>query len=111
MCKMWKRNNQYSIRYSQYTFYTDLREQIIELEDLSLKDITEEDLLKYKGSKEALSKAREDKALSVVSMLELFQGQLSLDDILYTEIPILNQLHDAKIKYMKEVAKAREQKR
>ena len=44
-------------------------------------------------------------------MLELFQGQLSLDDILYTEIPILNQLHDAKINYMKEVAKARERKR
>lgn len=75
---------------------------------MRLEDITEEDINKYKTSKDALTKAREEKAFGVVSMLELFQGQLSLEDILYTEIPILNQLHAARLKYMQEVAKERQ---
>lgn len=38
-------------------------------------------------------------------MLELFGGKLSLDDILNTELPLLNQLHDAKIRLIENMSK------
>jgi hypothetical protein len=40
-------------------------------------------------------------------MLELFGGKLSLTDVLDTEIPLLNQLREAKLRLIEEMAKDR----
>lgn len=44
----------------------------------------------------------------IVAMLDLFQGQLSLTDILNQDIPILNGLRQAKSKLNGEINKERE---
>jgi len=41
-------------------------------------------------------------------MLELFGGKVSLTEILNLELPILNQLHDAKIRLLEDIAEKRE---
>lgn len=48
------------------------------------------------------------KAEEMVILLDLFQGQLSLTDILNQDIPLLNALKDAKSKINGEINKERE---
>jgi hypothetical protein len=42
----------------------------------------------------------------IVSMLDVFDGKLSLDDILEKDLPLLEDLYLAQIEYLKEKAKA-----
>ena len=43
-------------------------------------------------------------------MLEVFQGKVSLTELLNIELPILNQLYNAKISMMEEIQAERERK-
>lgn len=49
-----------------------------------------------------LEDVKNSEAENVIRMLNLFNGQLDLDDILYTEIPILDRLRKVKEKLMKQ---------
>lgn len=104
---MRKRDQRCSYWFAFYTFYGDLREQIVELKSLSLEEITEEKKNTYIQAVENISNARKVKADNVVYMLELFGGKLSLTDVLDTEIPLLNQLREAKLRLIEEMAKDR----
>jgi hypothetical protein len=45
-----------------------------------------------------------------VYLLELFGGKLSLSDILETEIPLLTQIHDAKLRFLENIQKNKKTK-
>lgn len=53
------------------------------------------------------AKFRKETADFIASMLDLFEGQLSLDDILRTDYWLLTELAKAKEKLLKAKAKAR----
>lgn len=42
-------------------------------------------------------------------MLEVFKGQLSFEDILTTDLPLLSDLYTARIKFLEDKHKAEEQ--
>lgn len=44
----------------------------------------------------------------IVSVLDAFNGQLSLSDVLNQELPLINLLREAKIGYSEKVQKERE---
>ena len=45
-----------------------------------------------------LESIKEDKVLEITYLLDLFAGQLTLSDIMNTEIPLLNEMINAKRK-------------
>lgn len=53
---------------------------------------------------------RNDRFDEILSLVETFQGTLSLSEILNQEIPILNALKDAKIRLTNKQAREREAK-
>ena len=56
----------------------------------------------------ALREVKNGKFDDIVATLELFNGQLSLNDVLNQDIPILNELKEAKMRLNNNLAKERE---
>lgn len=51
---------------------------------------------------EELRKARLEKADQIIYLLDLFGGRLTFNDIMTCDLPILNQLQEAKIRRLEE---------
>ena len=56
----------------------------------------------------ALENAKTEKFDEIVSLLDLFQGELSLNDVLNQDMIILTKLRESKIRLNEKVAKERE---
>ena len=56
----------------------------------------------------ALENAKNEKFDDIVSLLDLFQGELSLNDVLNQDMIILTKLRESKIRSNEKVAKERE---
>jgi hypothetical protein len=52
-----------------------------------------------------LEQVKADKAEEVVYLLDLFDGKITINELLNMEIPYLNQLKNAKIKVNSDLAK------
>lgn len=63
---------------------------------------------KLEENKKELERIINSKMEDIVNLLELFQGQLSLTDILNQDIPILNGLRQAKNRINGEIQRERE---
>lgn len=91
----------------RYTFYSNLRESPI-----IKKTDTEEDIKKKIKKEEerriALRDVKREKFDEMVSLLDIFQGQLTLTDVLNQDIPVLNALKEAKIRLNAEIMKERQ---
>ena len=68
-----------------------------------MHEIDDNDIQRYKHSQNEIEIARKAKADNAVYMLELFGGKLSLTDVLDTDLPLLNQLHDAKVRLLESI--------
>ena len=56
----------------------------------------------------ALENAKNEKFDEIVSLLDLFQGELSLNDVLNQDMIILTKLRESKLRINEKVAKERE---
>lgn len=52
--------------------------------------------------------AKQNQAMDIIQLLELFEQKISFTEIISTPIPILNELRDAKIRFNEERAKEAE---
>jgi len=60
---------------------------------------------------EALEAAKAEKAEEIVYLLDLFDGKLSLSEILNVEVPLLNQLKIAKVNINRELQEKAKKKK
>lgn len=101
---MWTRSQRYPNLNWKFTFYTDLRESPI-IKETDTKEEAQEKLNKVEENFLRLQSTIDEKMLEVVYMLDLFDGKLSLSEILNLEIPLLNHLRKAKQKINDEINK------
>ena len=85
-----------SIRYGATTFFSNFREATFVSKDASDK-AKEAARKKAKFNAETYAKLKKEKAQEIVTLLDLFGGEITLSEILSTDISLLNQLRDAKL--------------
>lgn len=93
--------------YRKYPFYSNLRESPVIYADDSPDVVKKKRELAINNAK-ALREVKNGKFDDIVATLELFNGQLSLNDVLNQDIPILNELKEAKMRLNNNLAKERE---
>lgn len=88
-------------------FFANLRQPVIvDQRAMSSRQVQEEVRNKLAVQTHTLNMIREDKYKYIVEALDLFDGQLSLEDMLSEPIPFINYLIDAKWKYENDKNKA-----
>jgi hypothetical protein len=67
--------------------------------------VRKEKLRRIEGNFLRLEQIKAEKAEEVVYLLDLFDGKITINELLNMEIPYLNQLKNAKIKVNSDLAK------
>ena len=96
MSKLWKWDERHSNFHRRITFYSHLRQNPIVGPDDS-KDERAKKIKRINDNYKELKQLQKEKANEIVDLLDLFNGNLSLSDILNQDIPLINSLRDEKI--------------
>jgi hypothetical protein len=86
------------------TFYTNLRESPV-IRDTDSVEERNAKLRKIESNFVKLEQLKAEKAEEVVYLLDLFDGKMTINELLNMDIPYLNQLKNAKIKINTDLAK------
>jgi hypothetical protein len=88
----------------RHTFYTNLRESPV-IQDGDSEERRTEKLRRIEENFLRLEKVKAEKAEEVVYLLDLFEGKITVNELINMEMPYLNQLRNAKMKINNDIIK------